>query len=156
VTVTAQDTGGNPVPSFNGPVSLALGPNSPAGATLGGTLTALAVNGVASFTGLTLATAGTGYTLKATASTLSKAAPPVTVPAGGSGASSHPVISAQGNYVAYVSAANNLVMGQAASNFTNIFLYSVTGGSNALVSGSVANPANGTSDSPAINVDGSY
>src|SRR5207244_3075916 len=63
VTVTAQDASGNVVPSFNGSVSLALGPNSPAGATLGGTLTAQAVGGVATFTGLTLATPGAGYTL---------------------------------------------------------------------------------------------
>jgi hypothetical protein len=47
--------------------------NNPGGSTLGGTLTATAVDGVATFTNLTLNQAGTGYTLHATASGLSTA-----------------------------------------------------------------------------------
>jgi hypothetical protein len=157
VTVTAQDAGHNLVPSFNGPVTLALGANSPAGSALGGTLTAQAVNGVATFAGLTLATPGTGYTLTATAGTLNGAGPrPLSVLAGGDAPSSDPVISADGNTVAYVSAADNLVAGQTHTGFTNVLLYSVATAGNSLVSGTTAAPADGNSDSPAIDLDGRF
>ena len=62
LTVTAEDSSGNPITSFNGTVTVALATN-PGGATLGGTLTATASNGVATFSGLTLNTAASGYTL---------------------------------------------------------------------------------------------
>jgi Tol biopolymer transport system component len=160
VTVTAQDAGGNPVPSFNGPVTLALGPSSPAGATLGGTLMAQAVNGVATFAGLTLVTPGTGYTLASAAGTLAGTAPhPLAVLAGGDAPSSDPVISPQGNAVAYVSAADNLVPGQTPSDLTNVFLYTVATAASALVSavpGSTTMGGDNNSDSPAINLDGSF
>jgi streptogramin lyase len=65
LTVTAEDGAGNVLSSFNGNVTLALA-NNPSGATLGGTLTATAVNGVATFSGLTLNKASAGYTLLAT------------------------------------------------------------------------------------------
>ena len=62
--VRAEDANGNLVPSFDGTVTVSLGTN-PGGATvLGGTLTTTAVNGVATFSGLTLNTAGSGYTLE--------------------------------------------------------------------------------------------
>ncbi len=44
--------------------------NNPGGATLGGTLTATASNGVATFSGLTLTTAASGYTLEVSGSGL--------------------------------------------------------------------------------------
>ncbi len=72
LSVAAEDPFGNPTPSFNGSVTIALA-SGPVGATLGGTLTATAVDGVATFSGLTLNTAGTGYTIKATASALKTA-----------------------------------------------------------------------------------
>jgi sugar lactone lactonase YvrE/Tol biopolymer transport system component len=157
VTVTAQDAGHNLVPSFNGPVALALGADSPAGSALGGTLTAQAVNGVATFTGLTLATPGTGYSLAVTAGTLIGVGPhPLAVLAGGDAPSSDPVLSADGNAVAYVSAADNLVAGQAHTGFTNVLLYTVATAGNSLVSGTIAAPANGNSDTPAINLDGGF
>jgi streptogramin lyase len=62
LTVTAEDSSGNPIISFNGTVTVALASN-PGGATLGGTLTATASNGVATFSGLTMTTAASGYTL---------------------------------------------------------------------------------------------
>jgi dUTPase len=65
VRVVAQDARGNPDPTFTGPVTLSLSAN-PTGATLGGTLTVNAVNGVASFGGLTVNRTGTGYALRAT------------------------------------------------------------------------------------------
>ena len=69
VSVAAEDPFGNPTPTFNGSVTIALA-SGPDAATLGGTLTATAVDGVATFSGLTLNTAGAGYTLEATASGL--------------------------------------------------------------------------------------
>jgi streptogramin lyase len=64
MTVAAEDSSGNLISSFNGTVTVALA-SGPSGATLGGTLTATAVNGVATFSGLTLTKAATGYTLVA-------------------------------------------------------------------------------------------
>jgi streptogramin lyase len=64
LTVQAQDISGNLITSFNGTVTLALA-NNPGGATLGGTLTATASGGVATFSGLTLTKAASGYTLTA-------------------------------------------------------------------------------------------
>src|SRR5204862_461284 len=72
VQVTALDPAGNPVPGFTGSVTVALGTN-PGGATLGGTTTVAAVNGVASFSPLTLDKTGTGYALTATATGLTPA-----------------------------------------------------------------------------------
>jgi streptogramin lyase len=69
LTVTAEDGSSNPITSFDGTVTVALA-NNPGGATLGGTLTATASNGVATFSGLTITTAASGYTLAASASGL--------------------------------------------------------------------------------------
>src|SRR5437667_10950873 len=65
----ALDAAGNPVPSFTGSVTVALGSN-PGGSTLSGTTTVAAVNGVASFSPLTLDKTGTSYALTATAAGL--------------------------------------------------------------------------------------
>src|SRR5205823_5470261 len=62
VQVTALDPAGNPVPSFTGSVTVALGSN-PGGSTLSGTTTVAAVNGVATFVDLSLNKTGTGYPL---------------------------------------------------------------------------------------------
>ncbi len=66
VVVTAHDALGNVATGFTGNVTLAIGAN-PGGATLGGTTSAAAVAGVATFHGLTLDKSGTGYTLTAAA-----------------------------------------------------------------------------------------
>jgi streptogramin lyase len=52
LTVEAEDSSGNLIDSFNGTVTVAMGYNP--GQPLGGTLTATASNGVATFSGLTL------------------------------------------------------------------------------------------------------
>lgn len=64
--VTAVDAGGNPVTSFTNLVTITLTPGSgnPA-ATLSGTNAVSAVAGVATFSGLSIDKAGTGYTLDA-------------------------------------------------------------------------------------------
>src|SRR5256886_3686480 len=67
VQVTAVDPGGNPVPTFTGSITVALG-NNPGGSTLSGTTPVAAVNGVATFVNLSLNKTGTGYTLTASAS----------------------------------------------------------------------------------------
>jgi Ca2+-binding RTX toxin-like protein len=69
LTVEAVDALGNLNPTFGGPVTLSLGDN-PGGGTLGGTLTVNAINGVATFSGLTLDKASIGYALQAASSGL--------------------------------------------------------------------------------------
>jgi hypothetical protein len=64
LTVQVKDGLGNLVTSGNATVALG---NNPGNATLGGNLTAPIVNGVATFSGLTLSQTGTGYTLTVTA-----------------------------------------------------------------------------------------
>ena len=62
LTVEAEDSSGNLITSFNGTVTVALA-NNPGWRHLGGTLSAHASDGVATFSGLTLTTAASGYTL---------------------------------------------------------------------------------------------
>lgn len=73
VAVTVKDAFGNTVVSYNGSVTLALAAN-PGGATLSGTTTVSVSAGVASFAGLSLDRAGTGYTLSASSGALPAAA----------------------------------------------------------------------------------
>src|SRR5205807_8411384 len=61
----SSDLAGNPVPTFTGNVTVALG-NNPGGSTLGGTTTVAAVGGVVTFSDLTLDKAAPGYWLTAT------------------------------------------------------------------------------------------
>jgi hypothetical protein len=65
VQVTALDAGGNPVTSFNGSVTIAIGHNGGTvlPGTLSGTTTVTAVNGVATFSNLSIDQLGDGYTL---------------------------------------------------------------------------------------------
>ena len=72
VRVAARDDAGNTVTSYTGTITLALAAN-PSGGTLSGTMTATAVNGVATFSNLRIAKAGAGYSLGATASGLAGA-----------------------------------------------------------------------------------
>ncbi|MFI5311545.1 MAG: beta strand repeat-containing protein, partial [Gemmatimonadales bacterium] len=72
VTVTAEDANGNVATTFAGTVTIALGSN-PAAGVLTGTTSAAAVAGVATFAGLSVNRAGSGYSLAAAASGLSGA-----------------------------------------------------------------------------------
>ena len=72
IQAAIEDTYGNIVTSASNAVSVALA-NDPTGATLGGTLSVTASNGVATFSGLTLTQAASGYTLQASSSGLSSA-----------------------------------------------------------------------------------
>jgi hypothetical protein len=64
--VTARDTFGNVATAFAGTVTVGIG-NNPSSGTLSGTAVATASAGVASFADLSINTAGTGYTLTASA-----------------------------------------------------------------------------------------
>ncbi|WP_434388557.1 S8 family serine peptidase [Melittangium boletus] len=70
VRVAFLDALGNTVTTTSGSITLALGTN-PSGASLGGTRTVAAVNGVATFSTLTVDKVGTGYTLRATSGSVS-------------------------------------------------------------------------------------
>ena len=72
LTVIAEDASGNVVSSFNGSLRVALQSTS-SGGQLGGDVTVEAVNGVATFSNLTLNSAGSGYSLMVTGSGLSPA-----------------------------------------------------------------------------------
>ncbi len=70
VQVTARDAHGNTASGFTGNVTVALGIN-PTSAVLSGTTTVAAVAGVATFSGLAIDRAGTGFTFTASAAGLS-------------------------------------------------------------------------------------
>ena len=73
--VTAQNVQGKTDTSFNGPVTLSIKSGSgSAGAALLGTITRNAVNGVATFTDLSINKAGTGFQINATAGGYTSAA----------------------------------------------------------------------------------
>ncbi len=72
VQVAALDASEHVVQGFTGAITLALGANS-GGGTLSGGAPVNAVNGVATFPNLSIDKAGTGYTLRATASPLTAA-----------------------------------------------------------------------------------
>ncbi len=72
ITVTATDSTGNAVSAFAGSVTVAIGTN-PGGGALTGTLTRIAVAGVATFDNLVLNRSGSGYTLVASATGLTAA-----------------------------------------------------------------------------------
>ena len=65
IKVSVENVSGNVVIGNSSAVTLKLGSN-PGGATLGGTLTVNAANGIATFSDITLNKVGTGYTLMAT------------------------------------------------------------------------------------------
>jgi subtilase family serine protease len=65
IKVSVENVSGNVVVGNSSAVTLKFGSN-PGGATLGGTLTVNAVNGVATFSNITVNKTGTGYTLMAT------------------------------------------------------------------------------------------
>lgn len=94
VQVAAEDSTGAVVPTYAGTITVAIGAN-PSGGSLGGSTTVAADSGLATFSGLSIDTAGTGYTLIATASGLAGATsqafditapppPPPPPPSGGS------------------------------------------------------------------------
>jgi hypothetical protein len=72
IQVAAEDPSGNTVTSYVGNVSVAI-TAGPSGATLRGTTTVAVVNGIATFSTLSIDKSGTGYRLTATATGLTSA-----------------------------------------------------------------------------------
>ena len=72
LTVATEDQFDNVDTNFGGSVTVAISKN-PGGATLGGTGTMTAQSGAATFSGLTLNRAGTGYTLQISSNSLTSA-----------------------------------------------------------------------------------
>ncbi len=72
LTVDIEDSSGNLVSSFDGRVSVALA-NNPRGTTLGGTLSVMASGGVATFSGVTINKAASGFTIVATSAGVGEA-----------------------------------------------------------------------------------
>ena len=72
VTVQVQDANGNAVTTSTASITVAIGTN-PGGGTLSGTKTLNAVNGLATFTGLSIDKVGSGYTLTAASTGLTGA-----------------------------------------------------------------------------------
>jgi len=72
VQVSAEDALGNLVTTFAGSVTVAIGAN-PGGGTLSGTTVVTAVNGVATFSTLSINNKGTGYTLTGASGALTAA-----------------------------------------------------------------------------------
>src|SRR5207253_1264860 len=72
VQVAVQDAQGNSVTTANTSITVAIGTN-PVSGVLAGTKAVAAVNGVATFSTLSLNAAGTGYTLTVTATGLTSA-----------------------------------------------------------------------------------
>jgi hypothetical protein len=73
VVVTIEDGNGSVVTNNTSNVTIAIGTNPPGNGVLSGTLTVAAVNGVATFSTLSINKAGTGYTLTAADGLLSGA-----------------------------------------------------------------------------------
>ena len=72
LSISAEDASGSVDSTFSGNVSLSLA-NNPSGGILGGTIIVQAVNGVATFAGLSLNKVGFGYTIRATTTGLTLA-----------------------------------------------------------------------------------
>ncbi len=72
IAVTALDAALNPATTFTDSITLSIGANA-GGGVLSGTRTVAAINGVATFAGLSIDRSGTGYTLVASGSGLSSA-----------------------------------------------------------------------------------
>jgi len=73
IAVTVEDASGNTITSSTASITLTIGNNAGPGAVLSGTATASAVSGVATFPGLSINLAGTGYTLTASSASLTGA-----------------------------------------------------------------------------------
>jgi VCBS repeat-containing protein len=100
VKVAIQDGNGNTVTSAQNQITLAIGTN-PGSGTLSGTVTAAAVNGVATFADLSIDKAGSGYTLAASAGGLTGATSPA-----------FDILTGSANRLVFITGPSNRVVGQ--------------------------------------------
>jgi dUTPase len=152
VNIAAEDALGNPDSSFNGPVTISIAGGS---GTLGGILTADAVNGVASFSSLTVSAAGT-YTLAANGDGFSATSSSIVItPAGVTTSlefSTQPPTSAAANaaFTVAVTAVDSL--GNVDSSFTGPVTISEAGG--ATIQGTLTvNAVNGVATFTGLSID---
>ena len=146
VQVAVQDAQGNTVQSFTGSVSVAIGAN-PGGGTLSGTATVAAVQGIASFSTLSIDRSGAGYTLSASSGGLTGASStPFTITTSGAttlGFTVQPSNATAGTAIAptiIVSARDPL--GNTVTSFTgNVTLAIATNPAGGVLSGTVTVPA---------------
>ncbi|MEO8584735.1 MAG: Ig-like domain-containing protein [Acidobacteriota bacterium] len=135
VTVRIVDAGGNLMASAAS-VTVAIGTNA-GGGTLSGTLTVAAVGGVATFSGLSIDKAGTGYTLTAASSGLT-----------GATSSSFDVLPRPASQLAFGTPPSNTPMGSAITPAVKVRILDDGGNltaSTALVTVAIGtNPAGGT------------
>jgi hypothetical protein len=145
LAVTATDIAGNPTSSFTGPVTLSLG-NNAGGSTLA-PITVNAVGGVATFSGILLNKAGSGYTLRLSSGTLTVAlAGPIDVTPG---APTQLVVTTQppGTVAAGTAFATAIAVEDANGNVVPSFTGNVTitrgnavGGASATLGGTLSEP----------------
>ena len=133
IKVEIRDAFGNLNTAATSPVTLEVGTN-PAAGTLSGTTTVTATAGVASFAGLSLNKAGTGYTLKAKATGLPDAA-----------SSAFNITPAAARKLAFTQQPTNAAAGAALSPAVKVaiqdeFGNTVTGATNAVTTALDANP----------------
>ncbi len=150
IQVAVEDGGGNIVTTATNPVTLAL----MGGTGLGGTLTVVPQNGIATFSDLTVSNAGSGYTLSATSPSLTSAASTsftITAPGGGGGPSAvklaFSVQPTNAATQATITPAVQVVVedgsGNAVTNATNPVTISLTGGAPGLTGTLTVTPQNG-------------
>ena len=132
VKVEARDASGSVVPGYTGTVTIALG-NNAGGAALGGTKMVAAVNGVATFADLTIDKMGAGYTLRATATSLTAATSTafdvLAGPAARLAVTAQPTNATAGSTItpAVIVTAQDLG-GNTASGYTGLVTLAITGG----------------------------
>lgn len=149
VQVTAQDASGNTATSFTASVTIALWTN-PGGGTLSGAKTVPAVNGVATFSDLSIDKVGTGYTVQATSGTLAPAtsvpfnitAGPVSPSRSTVNASLATITASSGTSTATITVTARDGFGNVVSNAT--VLLAATG------SGNTLSPASGTTNASGV------
>jgi hypothetical protein len=118
VQVVVEDANGNAVPAATNPISLTLA----GGTGLGGTLTVTPQNGIATFSNLTVSTAGTGLTLLAASPNLTTATSVAfTINAPSSGPPSTPT------RLAYLQQPSNAVTGAAISPAVQVAVEDASG-----------------------------
>jgi hypothetical protein len=100
VRVTIQDAAGNTVTSATDAVTVAIGTN-PGGGTLSGTATVSAVNGVATFSNLSIDKTGNGYRLTAASGALA-----------GATSSAFDILPGNANRLVFIEGPTNRVVGQ--------------------------------------------
>ena len=161
--VAIQDVFGNTVTSSTAPVTLAITPGTgTAGATLSGTSTVNAVNGVATFSSLSIDQAGSGYTLTVTSPGLTSATSASFTVA--HGPASKLVFTTQPAYsVAEASLSTQPVviaqdaLGNTATSFSAVVTLAITPGSGtagAVISGTTTvNAVNGVATFTNLNID---